>query len=286
MLRKSCMKIKLVIVMALWGSLGVFSRSIELSSVAMSFYRAMFALPILLLAMKRQKVTLASLWVKQMIPMAVSGVLIGGAWVLFFVGFRLTSVANVTLLYNLCPMYVMLLSPWVLKTKNRWIQWVTILVSFVGMIMIVFQSLHLPDSEGLGLFVATLSGFIYAVIVLINRKYSVDFPGVSVAFVQLVFAGLVLLPLVLFQRESLGSINLVISLILLGVVHTGIAYIWYFDSYKVFNAATIAQVTYLDPLFSIIFACFIAFEPLSLVQMFGGILILGSSFVGLRLKQV
>lgn len=279
------MKIKLVIVMALWGSLGVFSRSIELSSVAMSFYRACFALPILLFSMKRQKITLRSLWVKEMIPMALSGVLIGGAWVLFFVGFRLTSVANVTLLYNLCPMYVMLLSPLVLKVKNRAIQWATILVSFVGMVMIVYQSLRLPQSEGLGLFVAALSGFIYAIIVLINRKYSVDFPGVSVAFVQLLFAGLVLLPLVLFQREPIGSMSSLGALLILGMVHTGIAYIWYFDSYKVFNAATIAQVTYLDPLFSIVFAYFIAFEPLSLFQMIGGILILGSSFVGMQLKQ-
>jgi drug/metabolite transporter (DMT)-like permease len=60
----------------------------------------------------------------------ISGVLIGLAWVLFFAGFRLTSIANVTFIYNMCPIYVLILSPILLKEKISRFQLFTILYRF------------------------------------------------------------------------------------------------------------------------------------------------------------
>ena len=45
-------RIKLVLVMVLWGSLGVFTRSIPLSALSLAFLRALIALPVLFAALK------------------------------------------------------------------------------------------------------------------------------------------------------------------------------------------------------------------------------------------
>ncbi len=48
-------RIKLIIVMIIWGSLGVFTRSIPLSALSLAFLRALIALPVLFAVMKRNK---------------------------------------------------------------------------------------------------------------------------------------------------------------------------------------------------------------------------------------
>ena len=48
-------RIKLVLVMIIWGSLGVFTRSIPLSALSLAFLRALIALPVLFVVMKMKK---------------------------------------------------------------------------------------------------------------------------------------------------------------------------------------------------------------------------------------
>ena len=48
-------RVKLILVMALWGSLGVFTKSIPLSALHLAFLRALFALPVLFIAMRVKK---------------------------------------------------------------------------------------------------------------------------------------------------------------------------------------------------------------------------------------
>ena len=48
-------KIKLVLIMIIWGSLGVFTRSIPLSALSLAFLRALIALPVLFAVMKMTK---------------------------------------------------------------------------------------------------------------------------------------------------------------------------------------------------------------------------------------
>ncbi len=45
-------KIKLTAVMFLWGSIGLFSRYIDLSPVLLAFYRAVLSIPVLLVMVK------------------------------------------------------------------------------------------------------------------------------------------------------------------------------------------------------------------------------------------
>ncbi len=54
-------RFKIILVMIIWGSLGVFTRSIPLSALSLAFLRAFIALPVLFVVMKRKKVDKVSI---------------------------------------------------------------------------------------------------------------------------------------------------------------------------------------------------------------------------------
>jgi len=68
-------------------------------------------------------------------------------------------------------------------------------------------------------------------------------------------------------------------ILILGIVHTGVAYLLYFSSLQKLKGQTIAVLSYIDPVFAVIISAVVLKEQLSILQIIGGVLILGSSFL-------
>lgn len=74
------------------------------------------------------------------------------------------------IIYNMCPVYILIFAPLVLKETISKIQIAVIFISFLGLFLIVGHNL----SEGygyMGLVLSAISGMLYATIVLINRTF-------------------------------------------------------------------------------------------------------------------
>ena len=99
---------------------------------------------------------------------------------------------------------------------------------------------------------------------------------------QLGFAALAILPYVLinggFNVSQLDSQSLIL-LIIVGVVHTGIGYLIYFGAFQKLSGQTIAAFSYIDPISAIILSSLLLTEKMSGLQIIGGILILGSTYI-------
>ena len=267
-------RIKLVLVMVIWGSLGVFTRSIPLSALSLAYLRALIALPVLLVVMKMKK-TDQGQW-RLLIPYLISGVLLGFGWLTLFYGFKHTSISSAVIIYNMCPVYVMLLAPLVLKETISKIQMAVIFLSFLGLFLIVGH--NLAEGYGyMGLILSAISGMIYATIVLINRSIKVRVDNSAATFVQILAAMIVLLPFVLIDGDILTVVQLdvmaVIYTILLGVLHTGVAYTMFFSLYAHMKSVEIVSYSFLEPLFGILLSVIFVGETLTFVQIIGGILI-------------
>lgn len=65
------------------------------------------------------------------------------------------------------------------------------------------------------------------------------------------------------------------SLLIVGLVHTGITYCLYFSSLKELPGQTAAILSYIDPLVAVVIGVVVLGEPLSWQQLIGGGLILG-----------
>ncbi|MGD1815825.1 MAG: DMT family transporter [Pleomorphochaeta sp.] len=280
-------KLKLIIVMMLWGSIGLFTRYISLSSIQLAFCRSVIALPILLTLVPNKK-GLLKLDKKSVLLYAISGALIALAWVALFYGYKHTTIASAVIIYNMCPVYVMLLAPFVLKEKSSVTQSIVIGVAFLGLILIVGNSSENSGSMS-GMIMSGVSGILYAIIVLMNRKMSVKLESNTATFIQMCAASLVLLPFIINQGlvENLVSLDMraLVLTIILGVVHTGIAYNLYFSTYHHMKSIDIVVFSYLEPVFGILLSLVILGESLSIAQWLGALLILGSTFVGEIFKQ-
>ncbi len=279
-------KLQLALVMIIWGSLGVFTRSIPLSALSLAFLRALIALPVLAVAMKMKRAEKVGWTLLK--PYILSGALLGFGWLTLFYGFKDTSISSAVIVYNMCPVYVMIAAPIFLKETISKMQIAVILVSFIGLLLIV--GYNLTEGYGyIGLALSALSGILYATIVLINRSIKVRVDNQTATFVQILTSMLVLLPFVLIEGNIATVVRLdavaVIYTILLGVLHTGVAYTVFFSVYAYMKSVEIVSYSYIEPLFGILFSVIFIGETLTFPQIIGGVLILGSTFVGEMIKD-
>jgi len=279
-------RIKLVLVMVIWGSLGVFTRSIPLSALSLAFLRALIALPVLFAVLKMKKTEKVE-W-RLLKPYIISGSLLGFGWLTLFYGYKHTSISSAVIIYNMCPVYVMIAAPLLLKETISKIQIAVVFFAFLGLFMIVGQNL----SEGygyLGMALSAVSGMLYATIIIINRSIRSRVDNQTGTFVQISAAMIVLLPFVLAEGNILTVRDLdaaaVIYTILLGVLHTGIVYTIFFSLTTQMKSLEIVLYSYLEPLFGILFSVIFIGEKLTVLQIIGGILILGSTYIGEILKD-
>ena len=274
-------KIKLALVMIIWGSLGVFTKSIPLSALSLAFLRAFIALPVLFVSMKMAKA--GKMQREQLKPYLISGMLLGFGWLTLFYGFKHTSISSAVIIYNMCPVYVMIAAPLLLKEPVSRIQVAAIIGSFLGLLLIIGHNL----SEGygyMGMALSAISGMLYAMIVLINRSITFRVDNQTATFAQIFTAMMVLLPFVLMEGNVVSVAGLsameAVFVVLLGVLHTGVAYTLFFSLYEHLESVEIVSYSYLEPLFAILFSVIVVGEKLTVLQIIGGLLILGSTYIG------
>ena len=98
----------------------------------------------------------------------------------------------------------------------------------------------------------------------------------------LLSAGLVMVPyLILTDGFSTGSFTpaSVILILVVGIVHTGIAYVLYFGSMDGLRVQTVAILSYIDPVSALLFSAVLLREPLSLLNLIGAVMIIGSAVI-------
>ena len=121
----------------------------------------------------------------------------------------------------------------------------------------------------------------YSAVVIMNKRL----PGIDAyqkTTVQLMSAGLVMIPyLLLTGGFSAGgfSLNAVLLLLVVGIVHTGIAYVLYFGSMDGLKVQSIAILSYIDPVSALLFSALFLREPLSPAGIIGAVMIIGSAVI-------
>ena len=266
--------------MLIYGSIGVFRRYIPLSSAALACFRglsgAVFLLLVCLLRRRRLNFRLGA---KRLGGLILSGAMIGLNWILLFEAYRYTTVAVATLCYYMAPTGVMLLSPLVLGERLTARKLVCAALALFGMLLVSGLLGGAGGADLRGIAFGLGAAALYAAVVLLNKKL----PGIDAfekTIVQLGSAGLVLVPYVLLRGiETTGPMTTVsvVLLIVVGLVHTGLAYTLYFGSMDGLRAQTVAILSYLDPVTALLLGGLLLGEPLTPAGIAGAVLILGSA---------
>ncbi len=278
---KSSLKFKLMfmISMAVFGTIGIFVKSIDVSSGELALYRALMAIVLIggFMLATRQRIVWGE--IKKQLPLLLlSGAAMGFNWILLFEAYKYTTVSVATLSYYFAPVLVTVASPLIFKEKMGARQWICFAMSTLGIVLITgLGDLGAGSNHLLGIAFGLGAAVLYASVMLLN-KGTRGVEGIQRTFLQFIAAALVLIPYVSFTSGvSLGGLHLGgwACLLTVGIVHTGVTYCLYFSSMKELPGQEVALLSYIDPLVAVLISVTILQEPLSWMQALGGALILG-----------
>ncbi|NRD77734.1 EamA family transporter [Bacillus sp. BRMEA1] len=284
-------QVKLITAMLIWGSIGVFVKNIHLSSSEIALLRGVIGSLFLVGVSFLLKQKLSFQVVKENAWFLIlSGAAMGFNWILLFQAYRYTTISNATLSYYFAPIFVMVLAPFILKEKLTALNAGCIVAAMIGLVLVNEGGSSGSDSNSshhiTGVLYGLSAAVLYASVVLIN-KFIKNLSGFETTLVQLMVAVVVLFPYVLFKEHldfSGMTRHSILFVLLVGIIHTGIAYFLYFTSLQELKGQTIAVLSYIDPVSAVIFAAIFLGESMSLIQIIGGFLILGSTYISERIE--
>lgn len=274
-------KIKMVAAMLIVGSIGIFVSNIPLPSSVIACSRAVIGTIFLMMVLLIRKTKIKwNVFKNNWIYLLISGGALGFNWIFLFEAYRYTSVATATLCYYMAPVFVILLSPIILKEKLTILKIGCTITALIGAVLIsgVFGNGG-QDLRGIGF--GLLAALLYSGIIIVNR-FIKDLSGVETTFCQLAISAIIMIPYVTFTEDisiDFVSATTIILLLIVGIVHTGIVYILFFSAINKLPAQTSAILSYIDPVTAILLSGIFLKQAMGSVQIIGTILILGSAML-------
>lgn len=209
-----------------------------------------------------------------------TGVCLGLNWVFLFAAYSHASIAVASVCNYTAPLIIVVLAPILFKEHVSAPKFACVAAALVGVVLVsgIFGSGGANfDEIGLGLGMLSALGFVG--IVICNR-YVEDVDDLERVLVQLGVAALVALAYVVITHRGMplpqDARSWVVALIL-GVVHTGLAYILWFGSQSFLPLQEIALLGYVEPVLSVLLSAIALGEPLPLLGYAGAALVLGAA---------
>ena len=275
---------KLALSMFIFGTIGLFRRGITLPSSIIAMVRAVVGtiFLFLLICSKREKISSSAVR-QNLLLLLLSGTLLGFNWILLFEAYQYTSVATATLCYYMAPIFIILASPLLLREKLTAKKALCVAVALGGMVLVSgFLETGIGSiGEMKGVLLGLAAAVFYASVVLLN-KYIRDISAYDKTIMQLGIAAAVLLPYTLLT-ENWAALDMSGStlplLLIMGVLHTGVAYALYFGTTRALSAQTLALFSYIDPIVAVLLSALVLKEPMSILSLIGAVAVLGSTIV-------
>jgi drug/metabolite transporter (DMT)-like permease len=285
--------IEFILLAALWGASFLFMRlgAAEFGALPTAGIRvsiaALFLLPLLLA--RGLWPTLARHWKKILfLGLLNSGVPFACySYALLSITTGLSSLLNATV-----PLFGALVA-WVwLKDRPHGLKIIGLLIGFVGVAMLAWgKASFKPDASGLSsgwAVVACLTACLcYGLAASYTKRYLGGVSSLVVATGSQIGASLGLaLPTLWFWPATFPSLTAWLALLAVGVLCTGVAYVLYFRLIEKMGASTSLTVTFLIPVFAVIYGVLFLGESVTSWMLICGAVILGGTALSLDLFKL
>lgn len=272
-------KLMLSAAMVIFGTLGVFTRNIGVTSGELALYRAVLAcvlIGVYLVFIKKGGLNLKNTG-RELPLLLASGIAMGINWILLFQAYRYTTISAATLSYYFAPVIVTVVSPLLFHERLTAKQIICFVMSTLGLVLIIGTGGGEETAGITGILFGLGAAVFYAAVILLN-KFIKNVAGIQRTILQMLAAVVTLLPYV--ALSSGFNLNLLdgtgwACLLTVGLFHTGITYCLYFSALKDLTGQEAAILSYIDPLVAVIISVLLLGEPMTLMQLIGGALILG-----------
>ena len=162
-------------------------------------------------------------------------------------------------------------------------RWIGLVAGFVG--VTILASGHIAGaSVGAAALAGTAAALCYGLGINFVRHHLSGFPAAAIAAANLATGAVLLAPFAIYTwpQHPIPATSW-LSAVLLGVLCTGIAFVFYYRLIARIGAPRTATVTYLIPLFGVIWAWLLLGESVTLSMVLAGVLILAG--VGLSQQR-
>lgn len=277
----------LVLSMVIFGTIGIFRRYIPFPSGLIAMARGLIGMLFLLAYTRMRGIHLSADSVRKGgWKLILSGVCLGFNWILLFEAYRYTSVAVATLCYYMAPILIILVSPLLFQERLTGRKILCVAIALAGMVLVsgiteAGGAQAQESSRTTGILLGLGAAVLYGSVVLLNKAM----PSVEAypkTIVQLGTAAVTLLPYTLLTEtiptEAFSWLSIGM-LVLVGIIHTGVAYALYFGSVSGLKAQTAALLSYLDPVVAILLSALLLGENLSVPGMAGALMVLGAAIL-------
>ena len=121
-----------------------------------------------------------------------------------------------------------------------------------------------------------LAALCFVGLVLCNRQLR-DISSYDRAVVQLAVSAITILPYFLIHNRSVEltlNTSSILTVLMLGILHTGAAYCLYFSGIDSLPVQMVAVLGYLEPVVSVLTSAFILNEPLTVTGWIGAVMVI------------
>lgn len=253
----------LLVTAVMWSLGGVLVKSIEWPSMAKAGARSAIGCVVLLAWLRRPKFTLS--------PTQLGAALAYASTVtLFVVANDRTTAANTIFLQYTGPIYVALLSPWVLGERTRRSDWFCIAIALAG-IALFFRDQFSPRGLS-GIFAALGSGLSYGTLIVLLRKERDASPASALLLGNLITA-VCGLPFAIGHPLPATQVGMIV---VLGVVQLGLPYLLFSIAIQRVTALEAVLLPMLEPILNPLWVALARGEMPGPWSIAGGSLVLGA----------
>jgi len=275
-------KLAFVLSMIIFGAIGVFAKYISLTSSEIAFWMSLIGACFLVVIFiyKKESFTKIAI-IKNKWPLMLSSVALCGNWIFLFQAYKETTIANAALSYYFAPVLVICLSPVFLNEKLVGRKIIYVCVALIGLFLIVQIQSTGDRDHFIGIVYGLIAACFYTVLTFTNKHIrGLKEPENTIIQLSLAafFLSLYIIGTTGFQVMTI-NFESVLILIALGIVHAGVGFFLFFLGMSQLKGQSIAILSYIDPLTSLVISTMIIGEKMTFLQMMGAVLLLGSTLL-------
>ena len=278
---------KYITAVVFYGTIGMLLRYVRLPSEIVAMCRGILGSAFILVYMKARRQRMDWTAIRRNLKWLIrAGICLGLNWIFLFAAYMQTTVAIASLCNYMAPVIVILIAPVVLRERLNKRKMPCVIAAFVGIILVSGVWNGSIGSVS-GLIMGLAAALCFVVIVICNRKIR-DIPALDKSVIQLAISAITILPYVLVKNWGIPldiDTQSVLIILVLGLVHTGVAYCLYFSGMGSLPVQTVAILGYLEPVVSVICSAVFLHETMDATGWIGAVLIIGAAVVSESLKE-
>ncbi len=267
--------------MLLFGFIGPIVRLANISNFVFLFYSGLLGFTILIgFVLFKERIT--EVWPKKYKWLLILTALVVSIQIFtYFEAYKRTTLANSVLLHYTAPIFAALFAPLFLKERIDRITIPSLILSFSGVYLILFQTgFSLASADTMGIIFALISGIAYGACIISNKKLMMIFKPLTLMLYQ--YGGFILwIPFIKTNEYLIPQKAIILTIVYIIFVSLLPTFI-YLKGLKYVKGQHIGIIAYAEVIAVIVYGYLFFNEIPSKLILVGGALILISGYMVLR----